>query len=116
MDRDIIIADILSSTQIRPSMDLKALVRSFRSAATQAGVRLQGFSVKDDILGSTLTATRDSEGVDPVETIISMMRNQKQNTEISLVPIHSLQGSVDERTTVVSFHILPTNQITNATK
>lgn len=40
-DRDIIIADILASSQIRPSIDLKALVRSFRVAATQAGVRFQ---------------------------------------------------------------------------
>jgi hypothetical protein len=32
-DRDIIVADILASASIRPSIDLKALVRAFRLAA-----------------------------------------------------------------------------------
>ena len=32
-DRDIIIADILATASIRPSIDLKALVRAFRLAA-----------------------------------------------------------------------------------
>ncbi len=40
-DRAVIIADILSSATIRPSMPLKEIVRAFRVAATTAGVRLQ---------------------------------------------------------------------------
>jgi N-acyl-D-aspartate/D-glutamate deacylase len=115
-DRDIIVADILASASIRPSIDLKGLVRSFRSAAWQAGVRLQWFSVNDDTISSTLSATRDANGTDPVQIIIDMMRNNTVNTGLSLVPIHSLVGSSSERTTSVSFRILPTNSPTNATK
>ena len=115
-DPDIIVADILASATIRPSIDLKALVRSFRVAATQAGVRLQGFSVKDDMISSTLIATRDANGIDPVQIIIDMMQSGNPNTGLSLVPIRSLQGSITERTTSVAFRILPTNSATNAIK
>ncbi len=115
-DRDIIVADILASATIRPSIDLKTLVRSFRIAATQAGVRLQGFSVKDDMISSTLIATRDANGIDPVQIIIDMMQSGSPNTGLSLVPIRSLVGSTNERTTSVAFRILPTNSATNASK
>lgn len=59
-DKDIIIANILKSTTIRPSIDLKGLVDSFDKTAKWAGVRLQGFSVKDDLLNTTLIATQDA--------------------------------------------------------
>jgi hypothetical protein len=114
-DRDIIVADILASASIRPSIDLKALVRAFRVAATQAGVRLQGFSVRDDVISSTLIASRDvTSTTDPVETIIAMMRSGTATAGLSLQPIRSLQGSLAERTTAVSFRILSTNSGTNA--
>ncbi len=116
-DRDIIIANILTSASIRPSIDLKTLVRAFRIAATQAGVRLQGFSVRDDIISSTLIASRDvTSTTDPVETIIAMMRSGNASAGLSLEPISSLQGSALERTTGVSFRILPTNSLINASK
>jgi hypothetical protein len=74
-DRDIIVADILASASIRPSIHLKNLVRAFRTAATDAGVRFQGFTVRDDIISSTLIVSRDTSSMtDPVETIIAMMR------------------------------------------
>jgi hypothetical protein len=115
-DRDIIVADILASASIRPSIDLKSLVRAFRVAATQAGVRLQWFTVSDDTISSTLVATRDANGTDPVQIIIDMMRNNTPNTGLSLVPIHSLAGSSSERTTSVAFRILATNPPANANK
>lgn len=40
-DRDVIIANILSSTTIRPPLAIKDIVRSFRLLAVQTGVRLQ---------------------------------------------------------------------------
>lgn len=117
LDRDIIIANILSTTTIRPTIDLKALVRGFRVAATEARVRLQWFSVKDDTISTMLIATRDGDtGVDPVETIIAMMRNPDSSSGLNLEPIRALQWSSTERTTAVSFRILPTNPITNVTK
>ena len=116
-DRDIIIADILASASIRPSIDLKVLVESFRAAARQAGVRLQGFSVRDDIISSTLIASRNVTSMtDPVETIIALMRTGTATAGLSLEPIRSLQGSALERSTGVSFRILPTNSLTNASK
>lgn len=117
LDRDIIIANILSTATIRPTIDLKALVRGFRVAATQAGVRLQWFSVKDDIISTMLIATRDWDtGIDPVETIIAMMRKTDSSSGLNLQPIKALQWSASERNTAISFRILPTNPITNATK
>ncbi len=115
-DRDVLIANILSSTTIRPSIDLKLLVRSFRLAAANAGVRLTGFSVRDDVMASTLIATQESTAVDPVETIIAMMRTSNPDSGLSLEPIYALQGSSLERTTAVSFRILSPKLITNVTK
>ncbi|MBC7498715.1 hypothetical protein H7170_03675 [Candidatus Gracilibacteria bacterium] len=116
-DRDIIIADILASAQIRPSIDLKALVRSFRVAATQAGVRFQGFSVHDDVISSSLIASRDvTSMIDPVETIIAMMRSDSTTSGLALQPIRSVQGSNTERTTGILLRILPTNSATHAIK
>lgn len=105
-DKNIIIANILNSTTIRPSIDLKGLVDSFDKTAKWAGVRLQGFSVKDDLLSTTLIATQDTTGWDPVATIITMMRSNLK-TGLKLGPITTLAGSPDERTTGVSFTILP---------
>lgn len=115
-DRDVIVANILNSATIRPSLDLKTFVRSFRLAAAQANVRLQGFSIGNDTITSSLTATRDSNVSDAVEIIIAMMRNQNPNTKLSLMPIYSVGGSSTERTTGVTFRILPSNPTTNVSK
>lgn len=111
-----IVANILNSATIRPSLDLKTFVRSFRLAAAQANVRLQGFSIVNDTITSSLTATRDSNVSDAVEIIIAMMRNQNPNTKLSLMPIYSVGGSSTERTTGVTFRILPSNPTTNVSK
>lgn len=115
-DKDVIIANILNSTIIRPSIDLKLLVRSFRLAAATAGVRLSGFSVKDDIIVSNLIATQDTPSIDPIETIIAMMRMSTPSIGLSLEPIYAIQGSSKERSTGVSFRILSSKLTTNVTK
>lgn len=55
-------------------------------------------------------------GVDPVETIITMMRGGNPNTGLQLDPIHALAGTTSERTTGVTLHILPSKSTTNAIK
>lgn len=115
-DKDVIVANILSSTTIRSSVNLKTLVSSFRSAANAAWVRLSGFAVQDDIITSSLIATQDAIGKDPVETIIAMMRANTTTSWLSLEPISSIQWTSTERTTWVSFRILSSNLTTNVTK
>ncbi len=115
-DRDVIIANILNSTTIRPPLPIRDIVDSFRLLATQEGVRLQWFSVRDDILSTTLIAKSDMIGVDPVETIITMMRGSTPDTGLQLDPIHALAGTTSERTTGVTFHILPSKSTTNVNK
>ncbi len=115
-DRDVLVANILSSTNIRPSIDLEVLVKMFSLAAANAWVRLSGFSVRDDVITSTLIATQGTTGMDPVEVIIAMMRTQDPKSRLVLEPIYSLQGSAAERTTAVSFRILSPKAITNVTK
>ncbi|MBX9809565.1 hypothetical protein K2X92_04220 [Candidatus Gracilibacteria bacterium] len=115
-DKDVIVANILSSTNIRPSIDLKSLKKGFEQSAAVAGVRLKGFVVNNDILTSSLIATKGSEAIDPIETIIAMMRIPNQRTGLSLEPIYSVAGNQAERTTNVSFKILSSKVITNATK
>ncbi len=105
-DKNIIVANILNSTTIRPSIDLKWLVDSYNKTASWANVRLQGFSVKDDLLSTTLIASQDDGGWDPVAIIIAMMRSNPK-TGLKLGPINTLAGSPNERTTGVSFTILP---------
>ncbi len=114
-DKNIIIANILKSTTIRPSLDLKGVVDSFYKTAAWAGVRLQGFAVKEDILSSTLIAKQDNNGWDPVSTIITMMRSNLK-TWLQLGPITSLAGSPNERSTGVLFHVLTSKPTTNANK
>ena len=115
-DKDVIVANILSSTTIRPSIDLKSIKAWFEQSAAIAGVRLKGFSVNNDIVTSSLIATKGSEAIDPIETIISMMRISNPRTGLSLEPIYSVAWTQSERTTNVSFKILSPKVITNATK
>ena len=56
-DRDIVIRKIVTANVLRPSLDLATLVSQFRDAATQANVRLKGFSVNNDTITTSLTAT-----------------------------------------------------------
>jgi len=113
-DKDIIVANILKSSTIRPSLDLEAFVSAFNRAAALAGVRLQGFSITNDTVSTGLIATRDSDGTDPVKTIIAMMRND--GLGIKLATIYWVGWSNTERTTGVTFQILPSNPTENVSK
>lgn len=88
-DKKIYIANILESTQIRPSIDLKKLVSTFREVATTHQVRLQGFSVQKDTISSSLTALSNS--TDAVENIIRMMRAKSVASGVILEPIYTVQ-------------------------
>jgi hypothetical protein len=56
-DRSILVAEIIKNNTLRPSIDVRSLVTNFRTAALQANVRLNGFSVQNDVISTSLTAT-----------------------------------------------------------
>lgn len=114
-NKDIIVANILNSSSIRPSLDLKTLISVFRKSAAIAGVRFKGFSVNTDMITSSLVATRENMSTDSIELIIAMMRNENPTQKLVLMPILSVAGTNDERTTAISFRVLPTNPTTNGT-
>ena len=76
LDRNVVIANIITSNTIRPSIDLVSLVNAFRNAAPAAHVRLKGFSVKNDVVTTTLISTEPDLTLhpDPTSMIIKMMR------------------------------------------
>ena len=109
-DRDIIITKIVSSSTIRPSLDIKALVTEFREAAIRAGVKLKGFSVDKDVVSTTLTATEwdPQTHPDPAATIIRMMREYALGQKyFSLEPIYSLSWDEKSRTTGITLKVTP---------
>ncbi len=111
LDRKVLIAQIINSNTIRPSLDLKTIVSQFRIAAAKAGVGLQGFSIKDDTISTTLTATLGDPQVhpDPASTIINMMREYATHTSyFSLEPIVSITGDLTKRTTSIQLKVVPT--------
>lgn len=107
-DQDIIIRKILSSNTIRPSIDLRGLISEFRNAATRANVRLKGFSVKNDVISTSLIAIEWDPSLhpDPAATIIKMMREYDTGRPyFSLEPISSISGDSTKRTTGIEFHV-----------
>lgn len=118
-NRLIMIANIIENNLIRPSIDLEKLVADFRMAARQSGVRLQGFSIANDILSTEVSSSQSIEGskhTDAVTTIIQMMRsyNAHQATSEStssfrLEPILEVQGTPAARTSKIQFIIVPTS-------
>ncbi len=106
-DRDIIIAGILSSSTLRPSIDLGRLVSDFRAVASSARVRLQWFSVVDDRISSHLIVTPEIGGADPITTIIALMRERSPDLHLVADPISTVAGSPKSRDTAVVFRILP---------
>ncbi len=109
-DRDIIITKIISSSTIRPSLDVKALVSEFREAAVRAGVRLKGFVVDKDTLSTELIATEWDPQVhpDPAATIIRMMREYAASQKyFSLDPIVSLSWDEKSRMTGIMLKVTP---------
>jgi hypothetical protein len=111
-DRQILIAQIIWSNAIRPSLDLKNIVAQFRIAAVEAGVGLQGFSIQDDTIATSLVATSPLSEAhpDPASTIIAMMRDYaKKQSYFSLEPILSITGDLTKRTTSIQLKVVPTN-------
>ncbi len=116
LDKDVIVYNIMKSTVIKPSMDLKWLVRDFRLTAANSGLRFSWFNISNDILTTKMIATQDSLEIDPVETVIQLMRTPDSKTAFSLEPIYWLEGSPSERSTAISFRILPPKLVNNVTK
>lgn len=106
-NRDIIVAGILSSSTLRPSLDLGRLVSDFRAVAQSAHIRLQGFFVSDDRISSHLIVTPELGGADPITTIIALMRARSPDLRLVADPISSVAGSPRSRDTAVVFRILP---------
>lgn len=90
-DETIKISSILNDTNIRPSVDVAKMVDVFRETALKSRVRFQGFSVKNDIISTTLIATEADGSMhpDPISTIIKMMKSslKNNNMDIALSPI-----------------------------
>lgn len=121
-NKSIIIADILSKNLVKPSIELKKIVKDFRDAALKAQVRLQGFSIQDDEISTNLIATNIPTGAahtDPVQTVIKMMRDYSSGkggvNSFSLEPISSVSGDITARTTSVRFKVVPVVEKTDAT-
>lgn len=57
-DRKIILTRIEKTNTIRPSIDLKGIIADFYDAASRANVRLKGFSIVNDTISTSLTATQ----------------------------------------------------------
>jgi hypothetical protein len=90
-DETIKISSILSDASIRQSVDVAKMVDVFRETALKSRVRFQGFSVKNDIISTTLIATEADGAIhpDPISTIIKMMKSslKNNNMDITLSPI-----------------------------
>lgn len=113
--KEIIIASFMQDNNLMKSIDIKRLVDDFRSAATDAGVQFQGFSVKDDTITTNLIATSITNR-DAVSSIIAMMESYAQNNQqkaFALEPILSISGTPKARTTPVTFKIIPVNEGAN---
>ncbi len=102
-NKDILIAKILDEGNIRPSIDLKKQIGNFKTIATDAQVEFQGFSISNDHIKTTLIATADwLYTIDPVQTVIAMIRSHNKNTQVlSLQPIRSLSGNPKKRMTSI---------------
>ncbi len=109
-DRKIVIANILKSNRIRPTIDVKWLIQEFYTAAAKSNVRFKGFSVKNDIITTTLIASEGDPLVhpDPAITIIKMIEDYSQGQkDFSLDPISSMAGDLTKRTTGIQFRVVP---------
>lgn len=108
-DRKIILTQILKNNTLRPSLDITGLMREFQKAAIAANVRLKGFNVKNDVISTTLIATKWDAQIhpDPASTVISMMRDYARGMKyFSLEPISTLAGTSKERTTSIQLKVV----------
>lgn len=112
-DRKMLVVKIIMNNDIRPSLDLKWLIAQFRLAASKAWVTLNGFSIQNDTISTTLVATMGDAQVhpDPASTIIAMMQAYaKEKQYFSLSPILSMAGDLSKRTTAIQLKVNPGNQ------
>ena len=110
LDKKILIAQIINSNTIRPSLDLKNIVAEFRLAAAKSSVGLQGFFIKDDTISTTLISTFGDSRIhpDPASTIINMMRDYAAHSSyFSLEPITSISWDLTKRTTSIQLKVVP---------
>ena len=100
------VASILRDTSIRPSLDVAKIVDIFRETAIKSDVRFQGFSVKNDVISTTLIATEADGSIhpDPISTIIKMMKSTLKSNDIymTLSPINAVWWDITMRTTPIT--------------
>ncbi len=109
VDRKIVIAQILRSNAIRPTLDINGLITQFRKVAESSNIRLKGFNVANDTISTTLIATHGDVQIhpDPISTIIRMMRDYSRVQKyFSLEPIYSITGTRTERTTAIELKVI----------
>lgn len=107
-DPTIMIAHIIDSWTIRPSIDLVTLIDRFRSIASEYGVRFQGFSIMNDILSTQVVAINPDRvnHPDPISAIFKLMNTQKfADTGFVLEPITAISGDITERSTSLQFRV-----------
>jgi hypothetical protein len=88
---------------------LKGIVADFRDAASRANVRLKWFSITNDVISTSLTATEPNGTIHPdaVTTIITMMQEYASGRggRFALDPITTISGLPTERTTGIQFKV-----------
>jgi hypothetical protein len=108
-DRKVIIAKIIQSNTIRPSIDVRGIVASFYDAASRANVHLKGFSIKNDVINTTLIAKYPDGTIHPdaASTILKMMREYSSGapTAFRLDPIKTISGTQEVRTTNITLRV-----------
>ena len=108
-DRQVMITKIIQWNTIRPSLDIKGLIASFKDAAIKSNVRLQWFSVVNDTISTNLISTSgDSEGhSDAAATIIKMMREYANGQKtFGLEPILNISGEPSRRMTSIQLKVV----------
>ncbi len=112
-DRNVIVMKILNSNTIPPMMNLKWILANFRDVAANSNVRLKWFSIRQNVISTSLIATDWVELIhpDPASTIVSMMRaynNAQGDGTFTLEPILWISWWANSRTTSVQLKVLPT--------
>mgnify|MGYP006888934244 CR=1 FL=1 len=108
-DRQVMITKIIQWNTIRPSLDIKGLIASFKDAAIKSNVRLQWFSVVNDTISTNLISTSgDPEGhSDAAATIIKMMREYASGQKaFGLEPILTISGEPSRRVTSIQLKVV----------
>lgn len=98
---------------VRESLDLVDVVDKFRRAATDASVQLQGFTLRDNTIQTTLVSTvRGENNTDTAYYIIKLVQDYIHTDSSSngknflLKPIFSLSWRPDKRTTDISLEFI----------